>query len=248
MSDAERPSLAHRVADGSYRGVWIVLRDWFRVPSEPPSLPAPSDGGVRSFRPAPGFLRYLSFQFWILLALFDGLILVAWILITIAMPIVGLALALPALIIAIVPDIAAYVALHLRYDTTWYVMSDRSIRLRRGIWIIQEITITFENVQNVSVSQGPLQRYFGIADLTIQTAGGGGMGPHGAPTGGHVGLIEGVSDADALRDLIMEKVKASRHAGLGDERDAPHGVWSSLHLDALRGIRDALVRTSSSAG
>ena len=47
-------------------------------------------------------------------------------------------------------------------------------RIRRGIWIIHETTITFENVQNVVVQQGPLQRWYGIANVLIETAGGGG--------------------------------------------------------------------------
>ena len=38
---------------------------------------------------------------------------------------------------------------------------------------MHETTISFENVQNVEVRQGPLQRYFGIADVVVQTAGGG---------------------------------------------------------------------------
>ena len=63
-----------------------------------------------------------------------------------------------------------YVALHLRYDTTWYVVTDRSLRIRRGIWVIEETTITFENVQNVSITQGPLERAFGIATLVVDTA------------------------------------------------------------------------------
>jgi membrane protein YdbS with pleckstrin-like domain len=240
-----------RVAQRTYSGVWIVLRDWFRVPKEPPTLPKPPSGELVSFQPSEGFLKYLSLQFWIFLLALDGAILIAWIVLTIAMPFVGLALAIPALILAAVPDILAYVALHLRYDTTWYVMSDRSIRIRRGIWILQEVTITFENIQNVSVAQGPIQRYFGIADVTIQTAGGGGMGPHGTPMGGHHGMIEGIDHADQLRDLLMAKVKASRHAGLGDERrqavpsvavTAKADGWSAEHLAMLRSIRDVARR------
>ena len=68
-------------------------------------------------------------------------------------------------------------ALHLRFDTTWYVMTERSLRIRRGIWVIREMTITFENVQNVKVQQGPLQRFFGISSLVVETAGGGSAEP-----------------------------------------------------------------------
>ena len=82
-------------------------------------------------------------------------------------------------------------------------MSDRSLRIRRGIWVIHETTLTFENVQNVSVRQGPLQRYFGIANLLLETAGGGQSqaGPQGMQTtAAHHGLIEGVADAQPIGD------------------------------------------------
>ncbi len=246
-------SLSKRVAGGTYRGIWILLRDWFRVPADPPTLgehPRATDAGsgsaasrVVAFRPSEGFLRYLNLQFWVALLLVDGLILVGWIALAAHEWTLALALAIPALLVLVVPDILVYIAIRLRFDTTWYVMSDRSIRIRRGIWVIQEVTITFENVQHVSVSQGPLQRYYGIADVTIQTAGGGGgaAAAKGGGSSGHQGLLEGVGDAERLRDMILAKVQASRKAGLGDERDerpSVPSIWSEEHLAVLRAIRD----------
>jgi uncharacterized membrane protein YdbT with pleckstrin-like domain len=133
----------------------------------------------------------------------------------------------------------------LRFDTTWYVMGDRSLRIRRGIWVIHETTLTFENVQNVTVRQGPLQRYFGIANLLVETAGGGQPQPgsHGMQaTAAHRGLIEGIADAERIRDLIMNRLRKSRTAGLGDEADLRHPtqVWTEAHLTALREVRDAV--------
>jgi uncharacterized membrane protein YdbT with pleckstrin-like domain len=57
-------------------------------------------------------------------------------------------------ILSLSSDIArfAYIAIHLRYDTTWYVHGDRSLRIRRGIWVIHETTLTFENIQNVKTT------------------------------------------------------------------------------------------------
>src|SRR5262249_46640878 len=146
-----------------------------------------------------GFLRYLKFLFWIGLSVLDVSILVGWVVLTIALPLAGAILALPALFVAVVPDIFAYIAIHLRYDSTWYVMTSRSLRIRRGIWLIHETTITFENVQNVEIKQGPVQRYFGIADVHIDTAGGGGHkeGKHASlAAAGHHGLIEGVGEPE----------------------------------------------------
>ena len=164
-----------------YGGVWASVVALFRVPAQPPTLPAPV-GAVRTMRPAPGYLRYLKFFFWLLLIPGDVIPIIAWIAIFVPFPIVGMALAPLFLIVVIAPDVIAYVAIHLRYDTTWYVLTDRSLRIRRGIWVIHETTISFENVQNVEVRQGPVQRFFGIADVIVQTAGGGGAG-HGEGRG-----------------------------------------------------------------
>ena len=144
------------------------------------------------------------------------------------------------LMLLIVFGAVSYLAIYLRFDTTWYVFSDRSMRLRRGIWLIRESTITFENVQNVKVSQGPLQRYFGIANVVVETAGGGGNqgNPHGG-SGTHSGLIEGVAEAAEIRDSIMSHVQLGQTAGLGDEAETPSSVGlSPTHLGVLREIRD----------
>jgi hypothetical protein len=127
-------------------------------------------------------------------------------------------------------------------------MSERSLRIRRGIWVIHETTITFENVQNVAVRQGPIQRLFGIANVLVDTAGGGGSeaqhGTRGARHAvAHRGLIEGISDAQRIRDLILRRLRRTRAAGLGDEgsTETPaHRGWTREHVAVLTEIRDAL--------
>lgn len=232
-----------QVSKWIYAGLWGVLTRWFRVPDHPPALPSSPGSPVDSFKPAIGFLNYLRFQFWVGLLVIDGAILVAWIAVTIAEPAWGLILLAPALFLAIVPDIVVYLAIHLRYDTTWYVLSDRSLRIRRGIWIIHETTITFENIQNVKVHQGPLQRWFGIANVSIETAGGGGQ-PQGQGSSwqaSHCGLIEGVADAHRIRELIMSRLGRSRSAGLGDEElGGRHCGWTAEQVATLREIRDLI--------
>lgn len=236
-----------------YQGIWGVLVRWFRVPDEPPTLPASGGEQPYSFRPAPGFLSYLKLQFWIWLAIFDGAILFGWVAIAVASPLAGAILLAPALAVAVLPDIVVYIAVHLRYDTTWYVITQRSLRVRRGIWIIHETTITFENVQNIKITQGPVQRFFGIANVLVETAGGGGQTAeqgHGHGSGqGHRGLIEGVANAPGIRDLILSRLRESRAAGLGDDfepsastRAPKSDAWTPARLALLRDIRDAANR------
>jgi membrane protein YdbS with pleckstrin-like domain len=228
-----------------YSGVWAVLVRWFRVPDQPLTLPGGTADVARSFRPAEGFLRYMKFYFWIALAVIDGLILVGWIVLTVAWPLAGVLLAVPALVAAVLPDIVAYIAIHLRYDTTWYLVSNRSLRIRRGIWLLHETTITYENIQNIRVTQGPLERAFGIGNVLVETAGGGSDNKQGSGANVmHRGLIEGVYNSHEIRDLILSHLRKTRTAGLGDEqlppahdRDVPS--CSAEQLALLRDIREA---------
>jgi membrane protein YdbS with pleckstrin-like domain len=238
-----------RAAGAVYAGVWAWLRVWFRVPSEPPSLPADSAEPLRQVHPAAGFLGYLKLKFWVALTVVDGVIAILWLGLAARHPSAAAVLLVPALLIAALPDIVAYVALQLRYDTTWYVISARSLRIRRGIWVLREMTITFENVQNIKVTQGPLMRYFGIKNLVVETAGGAApaVGPDGARgTRENQAVLEGLDNADQIRDLIMARVRASRSAGLGDEaaheasvRDSKGHALTATQVQLLREIRDA---------
>lgn len=244
-----------QLAQWCYRGIWGWITHGFKVPETPPALPRLDHELVKSFKPAPGFLDYLRFFFWVGLVIIDAILIALWIALTIWKPWIGLMITPLALAIIVLPDVFVYIAIHLRYDTTWYVLSDRSLRIRRGIWVIHETTLTFENIQNVNVRQGPIQRWFKIANLMVSTAGGGGGGSaeagHGASLlAPHVGLIEGIENANEIRELIMNRLKASRSAGLGDEHhlsDSPARSdqvvsMSPAHLAVLREIRDSTAK------
>lgn len=240
-----------KAAEWLYRGVWRILVRWFAVPEHPPDLPAREGEKVERFHPSEGFLRYLKLCFWLGLLMVDGALLIPWIATFFVDRRLGLALTPLFLAVIVLPDLIAYVAIHLRYDSTWYLLSDRSLRIRRGIWTIRETTITFENVQDVKIRQGPVERLYGIADVIVETAGGGGSKAHGEGHSlpSHTGLIEGVDDAARIRDLIMARVRRSRTAGLGDEAHGSHEAiassgpsWTAAHVDALREIRDELAK------
>ena len=105
-----------------------------------------------------------------------------------------------------------------------YMVTDRSLRIRSGVFHIREMTMTFMNIQQLSVHQGPLQRLLGLYDLRVRTAGGGDSA-EGAPhqesgtAVTHIGHLRGVDNAPAIRDLILERMRKARDAGLGDSDD-----------------------------
>ena len=226
-------------AEWVYRGIWSVLSGWFRVPEHPPTLPSAEGATLVSFHPSRGYLSYLKLYFWIAFILVDVAILVGWLLVFSASPPLGMLLALPALAVAIFPDIVGYVAIHLRYDTMWYVMGERSLRCRRGIWVILEHTITFENVQNVHVRRGPVQYSFGISTIVIETAGAAEGEGNNEFAVGNKAIMEGIDNPKEIRELILERVRRSKSAGLGDEPPAPVAAapgWSTEHVQTLREI------------
>ena len=120
----------------------------------------------------------------------------------------------------------SYFVLRFDFEYRWYIVTDRSLRIREGVWKVSEMTLTFANVQEVSIRQGPLQRLLGISDLKVRTAGGGATtGPpakqrHDQEHDGHVGYFRGVDNAEEIRDLILLRLKTLRDAGLGDPDQA----------------------------
>lgn len=224
-----------------YRGVWRAVVDWLLVPPAP-TLPATGGDEPRVFHPAPGYLSYRKLWFWIMLLLIDGAITLIWVLIFLEHPGPALVLLPVILVVAIAPDVLTYIGLHLRYDMTWYMMNNRAVRVRHGVWVVTESTNTFENVQNVSVQSGPVQRMFGIQNLVIETAGGS-AAPARQTGAANQSRLVGVAQAEQIRDFIMGRVRASKSAGLGDDlepRERHRSGWSPAHLAVLTEIRDKL--------
>jgi len=203
--------------------LWLL-----KVPPEPHD-PMGDVHSLRVFRAAPGYLRYITIAWalWELAILLSGLLLF----IPLA---VAAATALAAILVTSLGVLAALVflaqagisffSLRLNYEMRWYKVTDRSLRIRAGVWNVHEMTMTFANVQNITISQGPLERLFGISDVKVDTAGGGGSsGSHerSERLNLHVATFRGVDNPEEIRDLMLQRLRRLRDAGLGDLDDAP---------------------------
>jgi membrane protein YdbS with pleckstrin-like domain len=112
------------------------------------------------------------------------------------------------------------VAVWLDYTQRWYMVTDRSLRLRSGLLGIQEATMSFANLQQVSVHQGPLQRLLNLADVHVESAGGGAGQEHGSEGDSmHRSSFHAVENAIEIRDLILARLQRFRQAGLGEPDD-----------------------------
>ncbi len=136
-------------------------------------------------------------------------------------------------------------ATRLNYEMRWYIVTDRSLRLREGILRVREMTLTFANVQNIAIRQGPLQRLLGIADVVVRTAGGGGSTDahshesHAAGQSMHTGILRAVDNAGQVRDMILDRLRRLRDGGLGDPDDPRHPVSERAPGRSAELARDA---------
>lgn len=84
----------------------------------------------------------------------------------------------------------------IRYARWRYEAKDDEVDIRQGLFFISHVIVPIVRVQFTDTSQGPIMRMFGLAEVTITTAGGAQKIP---------GLR--LEDADALRDRVAEIAK-----------------------------------------
>lgn len=136
--------------------------------------------------------------------------------------------------------VVSFFVVRLDYEMRWYKISDRSLRIRIGIWGVREHTVTFANIQNISVKQGPLERLFGIANLHVETAGGGmrlsqQQRGHAHFFNMHEAVFRGVDNAEEIRDIMIERLRRLRDGGLGN-LDESASVSAGLALAVSPGF------------
>ena len=225
---------------------WLV-----RLLKVPPA-PALPPGEVRVFRAAPGHRRYQLLlwgvkQLGVVAGLVAGALFIKTFIFRWDYPLrdeIVWALEGFAWLGFLVQLPIGFLVRRIDYAFRWYILSDRSLRIREGLFSLQEKTMTFANIQQVSIQQNPLQRLFGISDVKVETAGGGGSG--GAKGGGsghgenlHEAHFRGVSNAAEIRDAILARVRQHRDTGLGEPSVVEtaveqHAPAPATALDAAR--------------
>ncbi len=223
-----------------------------RVMRVPPTPEPPPGSPPRIFRAAPNFftLRLLRWSLTQVLAIGGLLTAISFAHATVPRSVPGWVVGLITVseilgATALAAEVLfGWMVIRLDFELRWYMLSDRAIRIREGIATVREKTIALANIQNIAVRQGPLQRLLGIADVEVNTAGGGGKsdmeshkGKRSEPM--HVAYFRGVDNADEIRDLLREGVRLQRDAGLGDpdepEADTDvHAAMAELLAEAKR--------------
>jgi membrane protein YdbS with pleckstrin-like domain len=211
-----------------YEALKEPLLSLLRAPHQPPDPPLGSPGSEEIFRASPRYLTLQLLQHFGSLGTALAFELVAWAMMPAPSELVPIwggatffALAVGVVVaMTLLTMLARYFLIRLDYDMRYYVLTDRSLRIRRGALTIEESTYTFANVQNLTLHQGPLERWLGITHLQLDTAGGGAQkGAEGGENLHHHGRLDGIDlqTATELRDRISSLVRGYRDAGLGDE-------------------------------
>jgi hypothetical protein len=100
------PDPVSHAAAWAYQGVWGILTKWFRVPRLPPNLPTAPGESPTTLRPSDAWLRYLKFEFCLGAGFWTAVSTIALVALTVALPLVGALLALPAAIVVATPGAA----------------------------------------------------------------------------------------------------------------------------------------------
>lgn len=217
-----------------------IVFEAMRVPPEP--APPPGDPAtLRTFRASDRFFRYNQALWLLKQAGAVGGLIVAWVFVS-RFPnplpwkwVMWGEYASWALFVAQLP--LSYILLRLDFEFRWYMLTDRSLRIRDGILVVREKTMAFANVQNITIRQNPLQRLFGIGTVAVRAAGGGSGGSQQkkGEQHSHEALFEGVDNADEIRDLIRQRIRQHRDSGLGDPDDVPAVEPAGVHAGRPHG-------------
>ncbi|MFC1489876.1 PH domain-containing protein [Candidatus Latescibacterota bacterium] len=83
-----------------------------------------------------------------------------------------------------------------------YGIDNDTVKMNCGVFFKKRVTVPFQKITNVDISQGPLERKYNIGKIHVQTAGAGGA------QGAQAELrFSGIRDLDELKDRIMDGVR-----------------------------------------
>ncbi|MDT8322828.1 MAG: PH domain-containing protein [Bacteroidota bacterium] len=199
---------------------------------------------MKTLRPETDLLKYWRWHWavWMIIVCVPLLILA----LGLAYPanlVLGISFAVAVLIFILIR-----IYLPLYYDTLTYTIEDDLVMGTRGVFWKKRVTVPFRKITNIDISQGPVQRLFDLGTIHVQTAGAAGAQAAVAEL-----RIEGMKDFDALRDEILQLLRAFYHQRGPVPADAAQADavtpadaaatdtagWQAM-LDELRAIRSLL--------
>src|SRR3954471_510904 len=119
-----------------------------------------------------------------------------------------------ALVFGLLGVVAALAIGIARWRATAYMVTDRALHFRSGVFSPDETVAPLERIQAVDTIAGPVQRLFGVSGLHVQTPGGG-------------------EDGDVVLSALSRPAAAELRAALGHPDLAAGGARRRLSLRGL---------------
>lgn len=88
-----------------------------------------------------------------------------------------------------------------KYETLKYKFDDDGISMSWGILFRHETNLTYRRIQDIHVTRNLIQRWMGLATVSLQTASGNASAEM---------EIEGIPEYEALRDFLYAKMRGAK--------------------------------------
>ncbi len=131
-----------------------------------------------------------------------------------------------------------------RYRTLRYKIDADGISMKVGVFFRREVYVTYRRIQDIHVTRNLLERWMGLAKISVQTA----SGSNAAEL-----VIEGCKQPEALRDFLYSRMRGARNessrgepvvakalTGTGSEPSHAATATDDVVLNTLTDIRDAM--------
>lgn len=118
-----------------------------------------------------------------------------------------------------------------------YLVDDEGIKMKAGVVWKKYVTVPYSKVTNVDLTQGPLQRYYKIGTIHVQTAGAGGKQGEKAEL-----KLNGVRDLEEIRSEILANIREIKkeHVKEPYTREAGENTGISEIIKELKEIKGIL--------
>lgn len=109
-----------------------------------------------------------------------------------------------------------------------YRVEDGELRIEHGLFVRKKRYIPFERIQSLDVSEGILQRPFGLVKVKVETAGGAGAGEAEA-------VLTAIrkNEANEIHDLLVKLKKSTHAVEEGEQIDSKETVIYKISFSEL---------------
>jgi len=119
-----------------------------------------------------------------------------------------------------------------------YYIDDEGVKMKSGVIWKKFVTVPFHKITNIDITQGPIQRFYRIGTIHVQTAGAGGQQGQKAEL-----KMLGVRELEEVRNVIVGRLKDSTYSpskvNLWEEMAEPAVVdKESIFKEILNELRE----------